>query len=87
MASDPKPATSFGVFEAKNRLSEILDRVERGESILITRHGRAIAQLVPLNSKRDPARIERAIEGLRELRKRTSLGGLTIRDLIDEGRR
>ncbi len=87
MASDPKPATAFGVFEAKNRLSELLDRVERGESILITRHGRAIAHLVPANAPRDQARIERAIEGLRELRKGTSLGGLTIRELIDEGRK
>lgn len=37
----------FGVFEAKNKLSMLLDAVERGEEIVITRHGRAVARLVP----------------------------------------
>ena len=37
----------FGTFEAKNKLSELLDLVEQGEEITITRHGKVIARLVP----------------------------------------
>ncbi len=36
-----------GAFEAKNKLSALLDRVEQGEEIIITRHGRPVARLVP----------------------------------------
>ena len=37
----------IGAFEAKNKLAALLDRVERGEEIVITRHGKAVARLVP----------------------------------------
>lgn len=48
----------FGAFEAKNKLSELLDLVEQGEELVITRRGRAIARLVPNSSgsRRDEAR-------------------------------
>jgi prevent-host-death family protein len=39
--------TTIGAFEAKTKLSELLDRVERGEEIVITRHGKPAARLVP----------------------------------------
>jgi prevent-host-death family protein len=58
---------NVGAFEAKTHLSDLLDRVERGERIVITRHGKAVARLVPADEKRDVARIEAAIARLREL--------------------
>ena len=54
--------------DAKARLAEYLDEVERGEVIVITRHGKPIAHLVPAPDV-DQERVIRAIEGLRALRK------------------
>ncbi len=78
--------TEIGAFEAKTHLARLLDQVERGEAITITRHGRPVARLVPISgSSRDERR--RAIAQLKELRTRQTLGGLSVRELIDEGRR
>lgn len=56
-----------GAFDAKNRLSELLDKVERGEEVVITRRGKAIARLVPTNSQAERERRSReAWELLRE---------------------
>lgn len=76
-----------GAYEAKTRLSALLDRVESGEHISITRHGKVVAVLSP-----PPGGVERtveeAIDGILELRRGHTLGdGLTVRDLIDAGRR
>ena len=77
---------SVGSFEAKTHLAALLDRVAKGETIEITRRGRPVAKLVPTgpDENRDLARIAREI---RELRKGQRLRGLSIRKLIDEGRR
>jgi prevent-host-death family protein len=77
---------SVGSFEAKTHLAALLDRVAKGETIEITRRGRPVAKLVPTGAdeNRDLARIAREI---RELRKGQRLRGLSIRKLIDEGRR
>jgi prevent-host-death family protein len=76
----------IGALEAKTHLSRLLNEVARGETIVITRHGRPIARLAPIEgSSRDDRR--RAIAQLKELRKGQSLGGLSLRELIDEGRR
>jgi len=61
--------------DAKTRLPQILDEVERGESVRITRHGRAIARLVPEPQRRQEE-IDKAIEGIRAVRKRTGKIGL-----------
>jgi prevent-host-death family protein len=64
--------------EAKTHLPQLLDDVERGETIVITRHGRAIARIVP-EAHRRQEEIDSAIEGIKALRKRTgkiTLGGL-----------
>ncbi|HYZ26363.1 MAG TPA: type II toxin-antitoxin system prevent-host-death family antitoxin [Geminicoccaceae bacterium] len=75
-----------GAFEAKTHLSHLLDQVERGETITITRHGKPVARLIPIaGSSRDERR--RAIAGLKELRTGQTLGGLSVREMIDEGRR
>jgi prevent-host-death family protein len=76
----------IGAYEAKTRLPELLKRVEKGERITITRHGRPVAELVPVEGAAAMT-VAEAIAGLRELGSRHTLGpGLTIRDLIEEGR-
>ena len=75
---------SVGIYEAKNRLSELLDRVERGETIAICRRGKQVALLTPVHAER--ASSQHAIARLRQLRRGTRLNGLKIRDLRDEGR-
>jgi len=77
----------IGLFEAKNRLSHFVDRAEKGEEILITRHGRPAAKLVPLMPVFDRKKARKAVEGLLKARKGLSLGGLKIKDLINEGRK
>jgi prevent-host-death family protein len=75
-----------GAFEAKNRLGTLLDWVEQGEEVVITRRGRAIARLVPNRppANRDDARA--AAQVIRGMSRGASLGGLRIKDLIEEGR-
>jgi prevent-host-death family protein len=79
------PRTTVGIYEAKNRLSELLDRVEAGEVIGLSRHGKQIALLVPVNRERSTAR--HAIVRIRQLRKGSKLGGLSIQELKNKGRR
>ncbi len=76
---------SVGAFEAKTHLSALLERVEGGEDIVITRHGRAVARLVRAD---DAARadIDASIARLKVLRSGVQLG-MDWRTLRDEGRR
>jgi prevent-host-death family protein len=76
-----------GVFEAKNRLTALLDEVEDGGEVIITRRGKPIARLAPIEAgfNRDKAR--KAADGLRAVSKGLTLGGLTLKELISEGRR
>ncbi|MBW2391089.1 MAG: type II toxin-antitoxin system prevent-host-death family antitoxin, partial [Deltaproteobacteria bacterium] len=74
-------------YQAKTHLPALLKRVEAGESLTITRHGRPIARLVPVAELRRISAAD-AAEGLRRLRKRTKLGpDLSVRDIIEAGRR
>lgn len=75
-----------GAFEAKNRLGALLDRVEQGEEIIITRRGKPVAKLVPAETGFDREKARRAVAGLLEASRGITLGGLRIKDLIDEGR-
>jgi prevent-host-death family protein len=74
-----------GVYEAKTQLPRLLDEVEQGETITITRYGRPIARIVPLRSRRRTVR--EVIEAIKEFRRGHTLNGLTIKELIEEGRR
>ena len=77
---------TIGAYEAKTRLSELLDKVEQGEEVLITKHKRPVARLVPAEAdqKRPP---EEVVRDLLEFRKGHTLGDdLTVRDAIEEGR-
>jgi prevent-host-death family protein len=77
--------TIIGAFEAKTHLSALLDRVAKGEEIVITKHGRPVARLVGVESA-DLARARDAVEKLKVLRKGSTLGGLSWKALRDEGR-
>ena len=73
--------------EAKTHLPQLLDAVERGETIVITRHGRAIARLIPEVSQRQ-AEIKSAIENIKSLRQSMpKLSPSEIKSLIGEGRK
>jgi len=76
---------SVGIFEAKTHLSKLIERVELGETIEITKNGKAVAQLSPLPVEDRAARTKAAIEELRKFREGHSLDGLSIRELIHEG--
>lgn len=65
--------------EAKTHLPQLLDDVGRGETLVITRHGRAIARIVPEAQLRQEE-IDKAIEAIRALRKRT--GKLTLDEVL-----
>ena len=77
---------TIGAFEAKNRLSELLDAAENGEEVMITKHGRPVAKLVPVEEF-DRAKAREAAAWLKEFRSKHSLRGLKIKDLINEGRK
>jgi len=78
---------TVGAYDAKKHLSRLLDRVAKGEHITITRHGVPVAQLVPVPREPTPEERRKAIDELREFAKGNSLRGLSIKDLINEGRR
>jgi prevent-host-death family protein len=73
--------------EAKTHLPQLLDDVEHGETIIITRHGRPIARLVPDEDRRQAAACE-AVAAIKALRKRA--GRISVEELLsmrDEGRK
>ncbi|OGR87636.1 MAG: prevent-host-death protein [Elusimicrobia bacterium RIFCSPLOWO2_01_FULL_60_11] len=77
---------TVGSFEAKTHLPALLARVVRGETVQITKRGVPVAKLVPADfpGKKD---LKEAAEEIRQMRKGVRLGSVSIRKLIDEGRR
>ena len=80
-------SNTVGTYEAKTHLSELLQKVEAGEEITITKHGAPVAKLVPV--KKEASREERvaAIGQIQKLASGLSLRGLKVKDLTSEGRR
>jgi prevent-host-death family protein len=76
----------IGAFEAKNRLSALLDEVERGVEIVITRRGKAIAKLVPATPGIDRDKAAQAAARIIARSKGATLGGASIKELIEDGR-
>jgi prevent-host-death family protein len=73
-----------GVFEAKQKLSELVERASRGERIGITRRGKLAAQIVPAQEQVD---LKKAFEEIEKIRKRSKkVPGVTVKSLIAEGR-
>jgi prevent-host-death family protein len=58
--------SEIGAFEAKNTLGSLLDRVERGEEIVITRHGKAVARLIPNTRRVDQTQAQAAFDRIRQ---------------------
>ena len=87
-------AASITALEAKTRFGQLLDRVSRGEEIVVTRHDKPVARIVPVDR---PAReeVRAAIAGLRELRRaiaarskdQPALTAADLRSMVEEGRR
>jgi prevent-host-death family protein len=77
---------TVGLYEAKSHFSELVRDVENGETVTITRHGTVIARLVPAGKSVDDA--VAAMEEIHRFRRerRPTLGGITIRELVEEGR-
>lgn len=82
----------IGAFEAKNTLGTLLDRVERGEEIVITRHGKAVARLVPNTRGTDHNHIREALDRIRQRagrlqqRKPRPFNWAALKKLRDQGR-
>jgi prevent-host-death family protein len=66
--------SEIGAFEAKNKFFTLLDRVERGEHVVITRRGKPVARLVPPEQTRDVEKARAAMRRIRELAKEMNLG-------------
>lgn len=77
---------TMGVYEAKTHFAALVERVQSGEEITITKHGAPVAKVVPIEPdlQRSP---EEIIAEMREIRKHCRLDGLTVREMIEEGRR
>lgn len=75
----------MGTYEVRTHLARLLAEVERGSSVVITRHGREIARLVPAPPDEDST--ETVIDDLLRARKGTRRGPESVRSMIDEGRR
>lgn len=78
---------TVGSYEAKTHLPALLDRVVKGEEITITRHGVPVARLVPVTPAKRKGDLQATIDALKTFRKGNKLNGLSVRDLITEGRR
>ncbi|HEY5607677.1 MAG TPA: type II toxin-antitoxin system prevent-host-death family antitoxin [Alphaproteobacteria bacterium] len=78
---------TVGAFEAKTHFASLLERVAKGETITITKHGHPIAKLVPVTAVANQQRRAEAVARLKEFAKRHSLGGLDWKALRDEGKK
>jgi prevent-host-death family protein len=81
---------TVGAFEAKTKLSELLDAVVRGEEIIITRRGQPIARLVGMQDRDQGARASSLVDDIRQTREQLGKTGISIADIVAwkaEGRR
>lgn len=81
---------TVGSFEAKTKLAELLDKVEAGETVTITRRGKPVARLEAVKSGDDRERVRALVEEIKRWRVGKDRGakpGSTIRELIRAGRK
>ena len=76
----------IGAYEAKTHLPSLLNRVAKGEKIVITKHGSPIAVLSPFAAE-EQTNTKSVIDEIRRYRKKLKLNGLSIKKMIEEGRR
>jgi len=77
---------TVGAYEAKTHLSSLLERVAKGESITITKHGQPVAVMHPVGERSLPP-VDSVVADLREFRRERRLDDLDLREMIEEGRR
>jgi prevent-host-death family protein len=80
-------SNTVGAYKAKTHLSELLEKVEAGEEITITKHGAPVAKLVPVRKEASKEERIAAVERIQKLASGLSLGGFRVKDLLSEGRR
>jgi len=80
-------AQVVGAYEAKTRFSELLEQVEQGQEITITRHGNPVARMLPIRPASTVESRRAAIAAMKQLGGRNRLNGLTVKDLLAEGRK
>lgn len=79
-----------GILDARNNLSALVERVEKGDEVIITRHGKPVVKLTAIDADEERAKRREAIRQIREMRQSISpnaLDGTSIKELINEGRR
>lgn len=75
--------TYVGLFDAKQHLSQLVERVRKGETIAITKRGVVVARLV---AEESPESRQEIVEAIRANRRGVRLGALSLRALINKGR-
>ena len=75
----------IGAYDAKTHLPKLLERVEKGERFVITRHGKPVAELIPV-ATRDRVAIARAIADVRAVRGRLARRGVRLRDVLGKSK-
>ena len=76
----------IGIYDARSKLSELIERVQSGEEVVLTRHGEPVARLVPENARRKRSRAA-AVTRIRALARKLDIRDVDVRKLIEEGRR
>jgi prevent-host-death family protein len=76
---------TIGIYEARTRFSEIIDKVGKGEEVTVTRHGVPVARIIPVDSEKKLA-VRDAIEAMQKFGRGKSLRGLSLKKMIREGR-
>jgi prevent-host-death family protein len=76
----------IGIYDARSKLSELIERVQSGEEVVLTRHGEPVARLVPEKRRRKRSRAA-AVARIRALARKLDIRDVDIRELIEEGRR
>jgi prevent-host-death family protein len=78
---------TIGAFEAKTHLASLLDRVAKGERITITRHGVPAAMLIPIGPASPALTHQEIVDAMRQLRKRVKPAKMSVREMVNQGRR
>lgn len=76
----------IGIYDARAKLSELIERVQSGEEVILTRHGEPVARLVPEKRRRKGAAAA-TVARIRTLARRLNIRDVDVRKLIEEGRR
>ncbi|MCC6210389.1 MAG: type II toxin-antitoxin system prevent-host-death family antitoxin [Burkholderiales bacterium] len=76
-----------GIFEAKARLSELVERAEAGDEVTLTRHGKAVARIVPVRAKDDAARRSAIFDEIEAFSRTVKTRRFNLRRMIESGRK